>query len=121
MVEARHRQSMRRGEERRDTQVLGRRCCRHRRRLHSPVFFLPVPFRWKEICSNTLSLFLLHPSLPLGDTLTAGGNVPAKGGRPDLSLKSYKVCPDQTFDDDTTTEGGEEKVEEKKKPPPKRL
>ena len=60
--------------------------------------------------------------LSTGDTLVVGGNVPAKGGRPDIQLKSFSICPGQTFDDeDNASESNDEEKETKKKAPPKRL
>ena len=52
-----------------------------------------------------------------GDTIVVGGNVPAKGGRPDIQLKSFEICPGQTFDE----EAEEEEAAIKKSAPKKRL
>jgi len=65
---------------------------------------------------NFLLLLFFFFFLPLGDTIVVGGNVPAKGGRPNIALKSYEVCPGQTFDDEDKPDSDEEtKVKKEKK------
>jgi len=50
--------------------------------------------------------------------MVVGGNVPAKGGRPDIMLKSFTICPNQDLDG--APEDEEEEIKNAKKPP-KRL